>query len=557
MRLQSRKHLKTSHNNSQTNEMQEPQYRFTESQDWFSPHKDAWRAVFGRVTASSPRVLEIGSWEGRSAVFLLTELCRNDGELVCVDHFDLLQTEAGRGRYAALQHNLSLTGKPHRIIDDFSVPGLMTLLREEMSAARPGFDWVYIDGSHEADDTFLDGELAWRLARKGAIFVFDDYHWNLEPEDSIRHPKRGIDGFLVLHAGQYTRLSSDDQYQMILQKTTDMRIGFLMKDNFATTAASQGLPKSGINVALAIDDGYAIAAAVAIRSTVIHTRGPVTFYVFSSDLSDVSKAKLEQCVADAIDKTIRFLDLPAAPPSPLADVPFPAGPSWGKIALIPILPEEVEKVLYFDADVLVRGDLNEIWDTDLRGKTLGAVPDVGYPMGHEDVGRMKYFNAGVLLMDVVRLRKDFGSLHAQCAKMANSKFKDQDALNMHCRDDWLCLEMKWNAQGLGTYAEDVTPERAALGLDSMVEPCIIHFTGVMHPSMAEALEPFVKLSGKPWGYLGAPHNPYCEEWWHVCEKTAWKGWRTSAERQLERLLEMEEAIQVGVKAFRKKITDLH
>ena len=30
---------------------------------------------------------------------------------------------------------------------------------------------------HEANDTFLDGELVWRLARKGAMVIFDDYEW--------------------------------------------------------------------------------------------------------------------------------------------------------------------------------------------------------------------------------------------------------------------------------------------------------------------------------------------------------------------------------------------
>jgi len=50
----------------------------------------------------------------------------------------------------------------------------------------------------------LDGELAWRLARKYAIIVFDDYHLDRGPEDSIHHPKRGIDAFLLLHQGDVT-----------------------------------------------------------------------------------------------------------------------------------------------------------------------------------------------------------------------------------------------------------------------------------------------------------------------------------------------------------------
>ena len=126
------------------------------------------------VQSTNPRALEIGSWEGRSAVFLLENLCQT-GEVVCIDHFDLLDTPAGRARFERLNRNLALTGGKFRVFDEFSVPALMKLLEEEVSAEKPGFDWIYVDGSHLADDTFLDGELAWRLARTGAIVIFDDY----------------------------------------------------------------------------------------------------------------------------------------------------------------------------------------------------------------------------------------------------------------------------------------------------------------------------------------------------------------------------------------------
>jgi predicted O-methyltransferase YrrM len=156
-------------------EVASKEYDFTPTQDWFSPNIETWTALIQQVKTTSPRALEIGTWEGRSAVFLLTNLCQTAGEVVCIDHFDLLETPAGRARFERLNRNLALTGGQFRIFDEFSVPALIKLLEEEMWATTPGFDWVYVDGSHEADDTFLDGELAWRLARKGAILIFDDY----------------------------------------------------------------------------------------------------------------------------------------------------------------------------------------------------------------------------------------------------------------------------------------------------------------------------------------------------------------------------------------------
>jgi len=206
-------------------------FQFTPTQDWFSGHRDEWRSYFSLIDNPNPRALEIGTWEGRSAVFLLQEFCTSTdkrGGLTIIDHFDLMQTGDGQARFAKVKHNLALAGGSYRIVDEFSVPGLMRLLEEEMRASNPGFDWVYIDGSHRADDTFLDAEMSWRLSRKGAVVVFDDYRWDKEPEDSIEHPKRGIDAFLQLHTGEYEILCKPEDYQMVVRKTLDMRIGFLM-----------------------------------------------------------------------------------------------------------------------------------------------------------------------------------------------------------------------------------------------------------------------------------------------------------------------------------------
>ncbi|TFY59639.1 hypothetical protein EVG20_g7713 [Dentipellis fragilis] len=234
-------------------------YLFNPTQDWFTFNIDNWKTLFPRITSPAPRVLEIGSWEGRSAVFLLNELCKSTGSIVCIDHFDLMHTDAGRERYRKITHNLALTGKTHRVLDYFSFPALVILLEEEMSSADPGFDWIYVDGSHEVDDTFLDGELAWRLAKKGAIFIFDDYKWSIELAGGIHHPKRGIDAFMALHAGEYEQISGPEQYQMILQKTSDMRIGFLVKEKADYDVQLASALGYGINVVYTVDSAYAMA----------------------------------------------------------------------------------------------------------------------------------------------------------------------------------------------------------------------------------------------------------------------------------------------------------
>src|SRR6267154_753710 len=104
------------------------EYEFTQTQDWFTFNIPSWKSLFSLVTAPEPRVLEMGSWEGRSAVFLLTTLCAQGGEIVCIDHFDLMSNPAGRERHCRLTQNLARTGRLYRILPQFSVPALYTLL---------------------------------------------------------------------------------------------------------------------------------------------------------------------------------------------------------------------------------------------------------------------------------------------------------------------------------------------------------------------------------------------------------------------------------------------
>jgi predicted O-methyltransferase YrrM len=525
------------------NDIDTSSFIFTHTQDWFSHNIDAWTALFHFVLSPKPRILEIGSWEGRSGVFLLDNLCHDGGDIVCIDHFDLMGTPAGRERHAKVMHNFSLTGKPFRIMDEFSVPALMTLLEEEMSAERPGFDWVYIDGSHEADDTFLDGELVWRLARKGAIVIFDDYHWDKEPEDSLHHPKRGIDTFMSLHDGEYERLSSPSHYQMVLRKTSDMRIGFLVKQK--TERGTQDALGYGIHLALALDSRYAMPAAVTVRSAIENTPSRVTVYIIDCGLSEEDKKKLKLSVPEESDATLMFLGLPER------SVAAEMGAVWAKVDMLRMLPE---RALYLDSDVLVRADLRQLWDIDLQGKTIGAVTDVGYPQGHESIARRPYFNAGVLLIDLTQARGRIDNVKELAGGMSEAKFRDQDFLNTHFANEWMPLHLQWNAQGLGTYATLPSNDRNLLCLEDMRDPHIVHFTGPVDPGLVEVLNPYLQpCTAKPWGFNGAPGHPYAEEWWAVQDRTAWNGLRASDEYRRRCEQGKEAAIRIASQQFREKV----
>jgi lipopolysaccharide biosynthesis glycosyltransferase len=379
----------------------------------------------------------------------------------------------------------------------------------------------------------LDAELAWRLARKGAIFIFDDYLWTTEPNDSIHHPKRGIDSFLALHDGQYEKLYGPDSYQVIIKKTSDMRIGFLVKaDTNLTLDTNRQLDSSfgySINVALTVDSNYAPAAAVAMCTAAEMTPGRISFYVVDCGLSADARDGLRRSLPERSNVTISFIDVAAD------GLTLTAGPIWAKVEMIGFLP--VERVLYLDADVLVRADLAKLWRFDLGSKSVGAAVDVGFPAGHGEHAGPPYFNAGVLLIDLARVRRRLDDLLKTAESMRTARFADQDALNAHFGDDWTELPVAWNAQGLGTYATNIAPERERIrpALDDMCSsPHIVHFTGPVHPKLAAVLNPYVQpFTSKPWGYAGAPGHPFARGWWDALERTAWRGWKDSDEHRAQ------------------------
>ena len=83
---------------------------------------------------------------------------------------------------------------------------------------------------------------------------------------------------------------------------------------------------------------------------------------------------------------------------------------------IPDLFPGLNKALYLDSDVVLLGDVSELYDVDLEENLVGAIPDsvVGsipalalYTKKRLRVAADHYFNAGVLLMNLVT--KHFGT----------------------------------------------------------------------------------------------------------------------------------------------------
>lgn len=148
--------------------------------------------------------------------------------------------------------------------------------------------------------------------------------------------------------------------------------------------------------------------------------------------------------------------------------------------LLPDLLLGIERILYLDIDTLVCGDLSSLWQIDLGDTCIGAVPEyemsLFFPEHLIELGvtAQQYFNAGVLLLDLDKMRSE--TVAAQLISFAQKRakklrFGDQDILNLYFKDKVTYLPQSYNYRNYAMHT----------GSESIEDVHILHFNGPGKP----------------------------------------------------------------------------
>ena len=205
--------------------------------------------------------------------------------------------------------------------------------------------------------------------------------------------------------------------------------------------------------------------------------------------------------------------------------------TYARLFLPEILPNNVDKVIYLDCDLIVLDSLKPLWDFSLQdGSELAVVEDscsanpthyerLHLPKGHH------YFNAGVLLIDLSLWRKKgFTTLAVELLRTSNLSldYADQDVLNILCTGKIQYLPFRYNLQEpmLRKYIPEIRDEARKEVIESLSSPAIIHFTYRL----------------KPWLYTS--FHPYRKHFYYYFDQTKWRGERPipSLKERLRRLM---------------------
>lgn len=128
-----------------------------------------------------------------------------------------------------------------------------------------------------------------------------------------------------------------------------------------------------------------------------------------------------------------------------------------------LLPQNTEKAIYLDSDIIVNLDIAELWQIELGDKPLGAIPNF-FQIKDEHASNERtnklipivkegfikpddYFNSGVLLLNLKVLRNEQANILAGIKFISEHPqftYLDQDILNYCFSSSYLKLSVKFN-----------------------------------------------------------------------------------------------------------------
>ena len=173
-------------------------YEFTS--DAFSGYIPLWQRLFMDLKPCE-KLLEIGSYEGRSAVWLIENVLKpqGGGQLYCIDPWSP-EWEEAPGLWNMVEQRFdrnvafATQGSVKTIVHKRKGKSIFQLCKLVAEGHSESFDCVYIDGNHQAAEVLSDIVIAFELVRKGGLIICDDYLWKVS-DNPLLGPKVAIDAF--------------------------------------------------------------------------------------------------------------------------------------------------------------------------------------------------------------------------------------------------------------------------------------------------------------------------------------------------------------------------
>lgn len=215
--------------------------------------------------------------------------------------------------------------------------------------------------------------------------------------------------------------------------------------------------KPEVPVFFATDDNYAPFLAVTFKSILDNASKDFSykFYVLTTNLSSSYEKRIKEFESE--DVKIEFIFLKETIEKIKAKFhlrDYYSIETYYRFFIANMFPQ-YDKVLYCDCDVIVLGDIAELYNHNIDNYLVGACPEEvmtevkifgDYVEQALDVDCEKYFNAGVMLMNLDGFRKEnieekfFDMLQKYTFRVT----QDEDYLNVLCKGKVKLFHLGWN-----------------------------------------------------------------------------------------------------------------
>ena len=216
--------------------------------------------------------------------------------------------------------------------------------------------------------------------------------------------------------------------------------------------------KNVIPIFFAIDDGYIPFLAVAIKSLIENASKEYEYIikVLHTNVKENNVRKIKKFETENVN--IEFVNLSyyiKKVQDKLYTRDYYTNTTYFRMFLPELYPQ-YDKVLYLDSDIVVLGDISQLYNTEIGTNLVAAAPDdiiqynkVFQEYAEKVVGVVKYqnyCNAGILLMNLDQLRK-FNFQDKFLYLLGTVKFsvaQDQDYLNRLCKGRVTLINSQWD-----------------------------------------------------------------------------------------------------------------
>ena len=299
-----------------------------------------------------------------------------------------------------------------------------------------------------------------------------------------------------------------------------------------------------IIIVCSADEKYAMPLAVMARSAIenLNKYRDIVLYVIDGGISTENREKIikslpcQKCKVVFLNApTILMRDLELAHQycveESIESNKYLSLAAYNRLLIAELLPEVCEKAIYLDCDLIIKGDLEQIWQIDLKENYALAVQDfwinsLSAPNGllnYKDLGldaNAKYFNSGVMVINIKKWREDnifSRSVDYFTKNKHYVRYHDQDILNALLAEKWSEIDPRWNVTPvIHDYAGwKESPFSEEIYNNLIQDPWIIHFAS----------------EKKPWN---SRKTLLKENFFHYVDMTAWSGWRFTLRRQFQK-----------------------